>query len=379
MSKVDDAVHATESWVEPCHLLELTSAGKNGVSAYLDLLSTLYFDKDDYSAVLAPMKNHSSRYCIEPFKYIDVLRSASRRNVSRPRLASPTMSYVVLYVLILTFQYQVAKDGLNYASPFVLTGMRYLIASFLIFGIVRRFRPILNKDTILLSLFTWASTVFWTYGLEYVSPAESAVLSYTMPLFSIPLSSIILSEKPTTNEWSGTVGGFVGVLIYSLSFGNHTFTMIGGVLTIVNAFFWAMYTIYSRKLRTQELTMTVATQLLLVALVSLLFAPLNYKLVTTTNLWFDLAYLSILSGVVCFFLWSALARLRKIGKTSTLIYLVPVTVTLVQSVQTSVIPDHLTLTGLGLMTLGIYISNGTIALQANAKRLRPRFRDFLKT
>jgi drug/metabolite transporter (DMT)-like permease len=145
--------------------------------------------------------------------------------------------------------------------------------------------------------------------------------------------------------------------------------MIGGVLTIINAFFWAMHTVYSRKLRTQELTMTVATQLFLVALLSLLFAPLNYKLVTATNLWFDLAYLSILSGVVYFFLWNALARLRKIGKISTLIYLVPVTVTLVQSVQTSAIPDPLTLTGLGLMTLGIYISNGTIALQANAKRL----------
>jgi len=279
------------------------------------------------------------------------------------------MMYILPYVLISTFQYQVAKDGLNYASPFVLMGLRYLIASILVCGVVRRFRPIINKDTILLSLFTWASTACWAYGLEYVSPAESAVLSYTLPLFSIPIAVIVLSERPTSSEWGGAIIGFVGVLIYSLPFVNSTLTVFGGVLTLLNAFFWAMYTVYYRKMKDQEPTMTVATQLFFVALLFLLLAPLNYKLVTTANFWFALAYLSILGGAGYFFLWSAMARLQKIGKTSTLVYLVPVTVTLFQSVQTSVMPDPVTLTGLGLMTLGIYISNGALFLQTSAKRL----------
>ena len=279
------------------------------------------------------------------------------------------MRYAVVIVLIQTFQFQILKDVLNYASPFVLMGMRLLIASFLIFGIVRRFRPILNKDTILLSLFTCASAVLWAYGLEYVSPAESAVLSYTMPLFSIPLSSIILSEKPTTNEWGGAVVGFVGVLIYSLSLTNHSFTLFGGVLTLVNAFFFAMYTVYFRKLRKQEPMMTVATQLLLAALVLLVLAPLDYRLVVTPNFLFDLAYLSILSGAVFFFFWNAMARSRKIGKTTTLLYLVPVAATFVQIVQTSIIPGIVSLNGLALMILGLYLSNGTISLQKNANRL----------
>jgi drug/metabolite transporter (DMT)-like permease len=115
--------------------------------------------------------------------------------------------------------------------------------------------------------------------------------------------------------------------------------------------------------------MTVATQLLFVALLFLVSMPLDYKLMITPNFLFDLAYLSIFGGAGSFFLWNGIARLQRIGKASTLVYLVPVTVTLVQTIQTSVIPDTVTLTGLGLMTLGIYISNGTIALQANAKRL----------
>ena len=305
---------------------------------------------------------------LEPFKYIDVSSSESR-SVSRVRFVSITMRYAVLYVLVQTFQYQVAKDGLKYSSPFVLMGMRFLIASLIIFGTVRRFRPILNKDTILLSLFTWASTALWAFGLEYVSPAESAVLCYTMPLFSIPISSVILSEKPSTNEWGGAAVGFVGVVIYSLAIANHTLTALGGVLTLLNAFFWAIYTVYYRKLKDQEPTMTVATQIFFTALLMLLFAPLDYKLVMDLSFLFDLAYLSILNGVVTFFLWNAMARSQKIGKISTLVYLIPVTTTLLQSVESYVMPDVISLIGLALMTLGIYVSNGTIVIQANAKRL----------
>jgi drug/metabolite transporter (DMT)-like permease len=253
--------------------------------------------------------------------------------------------------------YQIAKDGLNYASPFVLMGMRLLIASFLTFGVARRFRPIVNKDTILLSLFTCAATSLWAYGLEYVSPADSAVLSYAMPLFSIPISAITLSEKPTSSEWGGAVVGFVGVLIYSIPFTNHSFTLFGGVLTLVNAFFYAMFTVYFRKLRNQEPTMTVATQLLFVALVLLVLAPLDYKLVINSNFLFDLAYLSILAGALFFFLWNAMARLQKIGKTTTIVYLTPVAATLVQIVQTSIVPDIVSLSGLAIMILGLYLSN----------------------
>ena len=279
------------------------------------------------------------------------------------------MRYAVLFILTQTFAYQILKDGLNYASPFVLTGTRMLIASFLMFGVARRFRPILNRDTMLLSLFTFMASNLWSYGLEYVSPADSAVLTYTMPLFSIPLSCIILSEKPTLAEWGGAVVGFVGVLVYSSALASRTLTVFGGILTLLNAFFFGMFTVYFRKLKHQEPTVTVATQLMFLAVISLVLAPLDYKLVVTPNFLFDLAYLSIFSGVAFYFLWNAMVRLRGIGKTTTLVYLVPVTATLLQVAQTSVIPDIVSLIGLALMILGLYLSNGTISLHAACKGL----------
>ena len=267
------------------------------------------------------------------------------------------MSYVVPYVLISTFQYEVAQDGLKYSSPFVLMGLRYLIASLLLFGVVRSFRPIVNKDTVLLSIFSWASSGFWILGLEYVSTSESAVLSYTMPLISIPMSSLILSEKASHTEWAGAAVGFLGVLVYSfVVFENQTLSALGAVLTLLNAFFWAMYTIYYRKLKNQEPTTTVATQLLFGALLFFLIVPLGYRLELAPRFWFDLAYLAVLSAAASFLLWNALARLTRVGKTSTLIYFTPLAVTVVQYVETSFLPPPVSLIGICVMIFGIYIS-----------------------
>jgi drug/metabolite transporter (DMT)-like permease len=236
-------------------------------------------------------------------------------------------------------------------------GLRYLIASLLLFGVVRSFRPIVNKDTVLLAIFSWASSGFWILGLEYVSTSESAVLSYTMPLISIPMSSLILSEKGSHNEWVGAAVGFLGVSVYSFAvFENQTLSALGAILTLVNAFFWAMYTIYYRKLKNQEPTSTVATQMLFGALLFFLIVPLGFRLEMTPRFWFDLSYLAVLSAAASFWLWSALARLSRVGKTSTLIYCTPVAVTVVQYIETSIPPPPVSLIGICLMIFGIYIS-----------------------
>ena len=273
------------------------------------------------------------------------------------KIAPNAIGYLVFpYVLIATFQFQIANDALNYSSVFVLMGLRFLIASSLIFCVVRKFNPIFNKDTVLLSLFTFGSACFWGFGLLYVSPSESAVLSYTIPLFSIPISILILSEKATARQGGAAFLGLAGVVIYSIPLLSNAFTLMGGFLTLINAFFWALYTVYYRKLKSQDQAMTMATQFMLVAALCLAFSPLEFKLSLQPRFWFDLAYLGILSGVVAFFLWNTMARSHKVGKMTSLIYLIPAAATLVQSLQTSTVPSFISLIGICVMTFGVYIS-----------------------
>jgi drug/metabolite transporter (DMT)-like permease len=269
---------------------------------------------------------------------------------------SETLTYIIPYILITTFQYHIAKDGLNYSSPLVLMGLRYLIASVILFGISRRFSPIINKDMIILSVCTCASAGLWALGLQYVSPAESAVISYTMPLFAIPLSIVIVGEKTARRGWCGAIVGFVGVMIYAIPLSRDNSTIIGGILTLGNAVFWAAYTVYYRKIRNQDRMMTIATQLLFASGFLFLGATMNYKLEYSSNLVFDVVYLSILNGVAQFYLWNGLARIQKISKMATLIYLVPATATLFDIVETQMLPSFLSIVGMCIMIFGIYLS-----------------------
>jgi drug/metabolite transporter (DMT)-like permease len=125
---------------------------------------------------------------------------------------------------------------------------------------------------------------------------------------------------------------------------------------LLGAFFWAMYTIFYRKLRNQEPIKTVATQMLFAALLFFLITPLDYTVNLTFSFWFDLGYLSLVAAATSFLLWNALARLHRVGRTSTLIYSTPVAVTMVQCVETSSMPSPVSLVGIALMLFGIYVA-----------------------
>jgi drug/metabolite transporter (DMT)-like permease len=234
--------------------------------------------------------------------------------------------------------------------------LRYSIATFTILALTRRFHLILNRDTVLLSLFTVSSTAFWSYGLELVSSAQSAVLSYTMPLIAIPLSALVLKERANTLGWAGAMVGFSGVFVYGLALGNSLGTLLGAILTIGNAFFWALFTIFYRKVRNQDSVMTVATQFFICALVFWLLTPFGFSLTTTPEFVFDLAYMSLPSGVIAFLLWNALAGMETMARLTTLVFAVPATSIVIQVLVTGVSPGVLSMVGVGLMFLGIYVS-----------------------
>jgi drug/metabolite transporter (DMT)-like permease len=200
------------------------------------------------------------------------------------------------------------------------------------------------------------SAGLWALGLQYVSPAESAFMSYTMPLFAIPLSMLILGEKTATRGLIGTIMGFIGVMIYSVPLSRDNSTILGGLLTLGNAAFWAAYTVYYRKIRGQDRMMTIATQLLLASMLLMLGAMFDYRLTYSPNLVLDIAYLSVLNGATQIYLWNGLARIQRISKTATLIYLVPATATLFEFVETRVLPSFLSIVGMVVMIIGIYLS-----------------------
>lgn len=260
------------------------------------------------------------------------------------------------YVIATSLQYQFTKNGLGYADPFVFMGLRYILASAICFAIAKRFNPILNRDTILLSVFTFFSSVLWATGLVYVSPGQSAVLSYTMPLFAIPLSYLILKEGTSKLGILGALIGFGGVATYGLALSSAGGSSLGIVVSVISAAFWGLYTVYYRKLRSQEPVTTVATQFLIGGLLFLPLFPFGFHLDAAPVFFVDLGYVTAIGGVFNLLLWNSMARIESVGKITTIAFAVPATTVAIQALLTGEIPTPVEVAGVAAMFIGIYIS-----------------------
>jgi drug/metabolite transporter (DMT)-like permease len=265
-------------------------------------------------------------------------------------------AYALPYVLAASLQYTFAKDGLQYADPFVFMGIRYFITSTICFAIARNLRPIVNMDTFLLGVFTFLSTAFWAVGLQYVSAGQSAVLSYTMPLFAIPLAVLILKEGTTRFGTIGALIGFAGVATYGFALVDVGGSTLGIALSVTNAFFWGLYTVYYRKLKNQEPVRTVATQFFIGGLLFIPFFPFTFYLNPTPSFFIDLGYVSVVGGAITLLLWNAMARMESIGRVTTIAFGVPATSVVIQALLTGQLPTPVELLGVAVMFAGIYIS-----------------------
>jgi drug/metabolite transporter (DMT)-like permease len=259
------------------------------------------------------------------------------------------------YILIASIQYQITKNGLTYASPFVLMGFRYLLVGvFFYFVGGRRLR--IDRDTVKIALYASISTGLWAVGLQYVSPGDSAVLSYTMPLFSIPIAYLVIHEKATSREIAGAIVGFSGVVLYSLTL-NHGSLLIGALFTLLNAFFWAAYSVYYRKLRNSDPVPILTTQFLLGSIPFIAGAFLFPKFDLTENLFLDLLYIVGITGVIQYYLWNALLRRGRVGRITTMAFAVPATSIIIDSALSSTLPSYVAVAGAAVMFFGIFLSS----------------------
>ncbi|MGC8566985.1 MAG: DMT family transporter [Caldisphaera sp.] len=255
------------------------------------------------------------------------------------------------------FLYFFAKEGTTYADPSLLMMIRYLISGLILFSISKKF--VINKNVLLLSVFTTVSTLFWGYGLVYVSPAVSAVLSYTMPLFSLIFANAMLKEKATLLEITGLIIGFLGIGIYGYPLVKG-FTKIGVVLTIINAIFWALFSIYYRKLSNYDPISLNATQFLLgslfMGIVSIFTSYKDFYFYWNVKLLESIIYISTIGGAFQFLVWNYMLRLERVNRVTMLAYIVPIGTTIAQAFLFKKIPNIIEIFGLFVIIIGVIIS-----------------------
>ena len=263
------------------------------------------------------------------------------------------IKFLIPYVVFTAFSYFFVKNGLYYASPLMFMAMRYLIAGLLLLAFSRRL--ILTKSLLALTLLTTTSTAFWAYGLLYVSPSESAVLSYSMPLFSLPIAFLLVAERPSKVEIAGIVVGFAGVVLYGIPLLSG-FTLLGMVLTLINAVFWASFTVFYRKIKDQDPVAVNATQFILGSAVLFALSPLDFRLHFTSTFLIDLLWMATLVGALQFFLWNSMIRISRVNRITVLAFSVPIFTIVLDVFMTGVLPPVYSVAGVAVMFTGIALS-----------------------
>ena len=260
---------------------------------------------------------------------------------------------LIPYVVFTSLSYYFAKDGLFFASPFLFMGLRYLIAGLMLLAVARKL--VITRNLIYLSVMTAASTMFWSFGLLYVSPSESAVLSYSMPLFSLPIAFFMVKEEPSAMELAGIIIGFSGIMIYGFPL-IHGFTALGVALTVINALFWAMFTVFYRKLRDEDPVSVNASQFLIGAAIMLALSPLGFRLDVTASFAVDLIWMATLGGAAQFLLWNFMIRRSRVNRITVLAFSVPIFTMVLGAVMAMAVPDLFSLVGVSVMFTGIILS-----------------------
>jgi drug/metabolite transporter (DMT)-like permease len=100
----------------------------------------------------------------------------------------------------------------------------------------------------------------------------------------------------------------------------------------------------------------VGTQFFIGGLLFFPIVPFTFFLNPAPGFFIDLGYVSLIGGVMTLLVWNALVRMDTIGRITTLVFAVPATSIVIQSILTGEVPTPLSIAGVCVMFAGIYVS-----------------------
>ncbi len=260
------------------------------------------------------------------------------------------------------------KVGLNYFSPFLFAGVRFLIAGGLLCGIlfmkgekVPRGAPVWKYmifSSFLQITFPYAG-VFW--GEQFISSGLSAVLNSSIPLFVALLAHFTLvHERLTIPKIIGLCVSFAGILIiFKNDLAGNAAMVMGGLAMIGSAFSSACANVYAKH-QGASLNPLVTVAVLLscggIALTafSLVVEPQSRWLWTGESI-FALLFLSIFGSLLAFIGLYWLIKHIDVTKASLLSFVTPIIAVIIGTVALDEQVGFHTLLGTACIFIGIYL------------------------
>ena len=221
---------------------------------------------------------------------------------------------LALIVLSCTWGYTwvLLKQGLVYASPFALAAQRCvggavaLVVAVKLMG--KSLRLVAPWETTVLGLVQITGFVaLQTWALVEGGPGKTAVLIFTMPIWTLLLAWPLLGERVRGKQWLAAVSTLGGLLLIIDPWNLHT-SLLSKALGLGAALCWAVGTILIKRLRQAR-----PVDLLVLTMWQMIFGSIPLAIIAlvlpgeptrwTMDYVLILAFLSVASVAMCWWLW----------------------------------------------------------------------------
>jgi drug/metabolite transporter (DMT)-like permease len=267
------------------------------------------------------------------------------QTASQPRAWKVLLAFSIIY-FVWGSTFLAIRVGVHEVPPFLLAGMRFLVAGLVLFGWMRaRGTPSPTRrewgGATLLALLIFVcdyGLLFWAE--RRVPSGVAAVMLATIPVFMSLSEIIILKTQRLTIRLAATlvvgIGGVAVLVSHSVSFGDAPIDPVGACALIAAAISWSAASALTRKVPLPaEKAMSSGVQMLAGGVLLVLAAGLlgefrRFQMqAVSAKAWLALAYLIVAGSIVGFTAYVWLIHHESPTKVGTYAYVNPVVAVLV--------------------------------------------------
>lgn len=231
-------------------------------------------------------------------------------SMSRERWLLP----LALFVLSITWGYTwvMAKQALTYAPPFAFAAERCVGGALALLLAVKLMGKSLRLQapgpTLAIGLAQVTGfMLFQTWALVEGGPGKTAVLIFTMPIWTLLIAWPILGERIRGKQWLAALSTLTGLVLIIEPWNMHS-SLFSKFLGVMAALCWAIGTVLVKRLRSRQkvdLLSLTTWQMLLGAVPLVLLAIVIPERPTDWSVSYIgiLTFMSVISTAMCWWLW----------------------------------------------------------------------------
>ena len=269
---------------------------------------------------------------------------------------------LVLLTLIWGYTWVLLKIALDYAPPFAFSALRSVVSTVAIFlALILMRRPLRlrapGKTFLLGSANIGAFLLFQTWALVEGGPGKTSVLIFTMPIWTLLLSSAFLGERVRGGQWLAAASTMGGLLLIIAPWTLHA-SLFSKFLGLLAGISWALGTVMLKRWRQDlaaDLLTVTAWQMAFGSVLLILVAALVPEPATQWTAQFVaiLAFIAVVCSAFAWFLWFYVLERLPAWQASLSVLGIPVVANLASRLQLGEAVAPLELAGMLLIGGGL--------------------------